>query len=346
MNPSTHESPSNAPFVRVLAPARLHLGFLDLNGGLGRRFGGIGLALDAPSTVVTAQLAGQLQVRAPASEEARVLRAARAACEALGLDGNASIHVQSHIPPHAGLGSGTQLSLAVAAALARLQCSDTAARALALATQRGQRSGIGIAAFDAGGFVLDGGRGPDLAPPPLLLRRDFPEEWAVLLVFDDRDSGLAGEAEISAFRELPSMRETCAGALCRRVMMQVLPGLVERDFATFCTGIEAVQALVGDYFARVQSGRYASPRVAAAIEHAVALGARGQGQSSWGPTGFAFLPGRDEALRIRDRLAEGFSAEQGLRFVVAAGRNHGASIDLLTQTETPDTNRPLLLQDA
>ena len=28
--------------VRVRAPARLHLGFLDMNGALGRRFGSIG----------------------------------------------------------------------------------------------------------------------------------------------------------------------------------------------------------------------------------------------------------------------------------------------------------------
>ncbi len=36
--------------VRVIAPARLHLGFLDLNGGLGRLFGSIGLAIDTPRT--------------------------------------------------------------------------------------------------------------------------------------------------------------------------------------------------------------------------------------------------------------------------------------------------------
>src|SRR4026208_2452940 len=36
--------------VRVGAPARLHLGFLDRNGGLGRMFGSIGLAVDVPRT--------------------------------------------------------------------------------------------------------------------------------------------------------------------------------------------------------------------------------------------------------------------------------------------------------
>jgi predicted sugar kinase len=35
--------------VSVTVPARLHLGFLDLDGGLGRRFGSLGMALDGPS---------------------------------------------------------------------------------------------------------------------------------------------------------------------------------------------------------------------------------------------------------------------------------------------------------
>ena len=39
--------------VRVSVPARLHVGFVDLNGGLGRRFGSLGIALDThiPETV-------------------------------------------------------------------------------------------------------------------------------------------------------------------------------------------------------------------------------------------------------------------------------------------------------
>ncbi|MFM7084077.1 MAG: GHMP kinase, partial [Hyphomicrobium sp.] len=36
--------------AHVTAPARLHLGFIDLNGSLGRKYGSIGLALNAPRT--------------------------------------------------------------------------------------------------------------------------------------------------------------------------------------------------------------------------------------------------------------------------------------------------------
>ena len=46
-----------AQSVMVEAPARLHLGFMDLNGATGRRFGSLGLALDGFSTRIYAERA-------------------------------------------------------------------------------------------------------------------------------------------------------------------------------------------------------------------------------------------------------------------------------------------------
>ena len=40
--------------VSVTTSARLHMGFFDLNGGLGRRFGSIGVALQTPTISLTA----------------------------------------------------------------------------------------------------------------------------------------------------------------------------------------------------------------------------------------------------------------------------------------------------
>ncbi|TJV01967.1 MAG: GHMP kinase, partial [Mesorhizobium sp.] len=37
--------------VTIQVPARLHLGFLDLNGDTGRRFGSVGLPLSEPETI-------------------------------------------------------------------------------------------------------------------------------------------------------------------------------------------------------------------------------------------------------------------------------------------------------
>ena len=38
--------------VAVKTPARLHSGLIDLNGDLGRLYGGLGVAIDHPNTVL------------------------------------------------------------------------------------------------------------------------------------------------------------------------------------------------------------------------------------------------------------------------------------------------------
>ena len=57
--------------VRIMAPARLHLGFLDLNGDLGRLFGSIGLAIDTPRTELTLKRARGFKGEGP--DHARAL---------------------------------------------------------------------------------------------------------------------------------------------------------------------------------------------------------------------------------------------------------------------------------
>ncbi len=56
--------------VRVTAAARLHLGFLDFNGDLGRRFGSIGLAIDAFETCVQLREASRFEAVGESANEA------------------------------------------------------------------------------------------------------------------------------------------------------------------------------------------------------------------------------------------------------------------------------------
>ncbi|MEQ1653183.1 MAG: GHMP kinase, partial [Hyphomicrobium sp.] len=103
--------------VRVRAPARLHLGFLDMNGALGRRFGSIGMAVDRPATRLTVSRAETNS--ASGAESARTLKLAK--MFGRGSRSGFAIDVEEAIPAHAGLGSGTQLALAVGTAIARLE---------------------------------------------------------------------------------------------------------------------------------------------------------------------------------------------------------------------------------
>jgi hypothetical protein len=57
--------------ITVKVPARLHLGFLDLNGGLGRRFGGIGLAVSDLGTSLTIQRTKFSEVTGPETDRVR-----------------------------------------------------------------------------------------------------------------------------------------------------------------------------------------------------------------------------------------------------------------------------------
>jgi beta-RFAP synthase len=307
--------------VTIGCGARLHLGFLDLNFGLGRRFGSIGLALEAPQTRLELRRAATAHLRGP--EAARAGRYLAAITAELGLAGAHAILIEAAMPAHAGLGSGTQLALAVATAVRRLHGLAPALRADAALLGRGARSGIGIALFASGGLVLDGGRGAADAPPPLLARLDVPAAWRVLLLLDPDRAGVSGAAERDAFAALAPMPAATAACLCRLVLMQMLPALAEGDIAGFGAAVTRLQQAVGDHFAPAQGGRFLSPRVGAALARLAALGAVGIGQSSWGPTGFAFAPDAEAAEWLRRRLA----AEPGMpEAMICRARNRGADV--------------------
>ncbi len=315
--------------VDVVAPARLHLGFLDLHGGLGRRFGSLGLAIDAFATRLHAAPARTLAAEGPGA--GRALAYAQAFAAARRLPGGASIRIAESIPDHAGLGSGTQLALAVGTALERLYADPSAepapdSRAIAGTLGRGRRSGIGVGAFDQGGFIVDCGRGDLDGIPPLVLRIPFPENWRILLLLDQRGQGLHGESELRAFAGLPQFPELTAGRLCRVLLMQVVPGLLERRLGPVADGIREIQRAVGEHFAPAQGGCFASPAVAAALDFADSQGFTGSGQSSWGPTGFVLTEDEDQALALEHGLKRRFGELSPLRLRVCAARNRGAEI--------------------
>jgi beta-ribofuranosylaminobenzene 5'-phosphate synthase len=308
--------------VRVTTAARLHLGFLDFNGDLGRRFGSIGLAIDAFQTCV--QLREATSFEALGEERERGARLALRMAESLGLDTRKKLIISSAIPAHAGLGSGNQLAMAIASAFRRFANLPLDARGDARLLDRGARSGVGAALFERGGLVVDAGRGPNTEIPPVVARVNFPQDWRVLLILDPRIEGAHGEAERRAFAGLPHFPAERAGEICRRTLMQILPGAAEGDFRAFSNGVSRVQEILGDYFAPVQGGgRFSSAAVSRVAGVLASLGASGIGQSSWGPTGFAFAPDRDTAEFLRRAGAE---CEPGVEIKICSARDRGAEI--------------------
>lgn len=292
---------SDASRVFVEAPARLHFGVLDLRGDLGRRFGGIGAAVPAPSLLLEACLAPELKAEGP--DAPRALAFARRFAAHHGLDLRVHFRVHRAIPAHAGLGSGTQLALAVARASAELSGLPTDVPALARAVERGRRSGVGTWTFAYGGFVLEGGRGDhtdDVAP--LLARLRVPESWRCVVAVPQGNPGLAGEEEAAAFARLPAPSAREVERVAHLVLMQLLPALADADLTGFGAALGEVQRITGGWFAPAQGGVFAPGETAELIVRLRDLGAVGVGQSSWGPAAYGILGDAGVARRLAERL--------------------------------------------
>ena len=308
--------------VFVEAPARLHFGVLDLAGRLGRHFGGLGAAIPCPSLLLQASPSTGLTASGP--DSARALEFAKMFLSFHHMPESGRLVIHRAIPSHAGLGSGTQLGLAVARALAELHGIEANTLELAAAVARGKRSAIGTWAFALGGFIVEGGRKVgtgDIAP--LLARYQVPSTWRCVVAVPQGPRGLSGEAEIDAFDRLPPPPDREVERVSHLVLMQLLPALVEGDLQSFGDALSAVQRITGAWFAGQQGGIFAPGPTQQLVADMAAWGAVGVGQSSWGPAAYGLVSSDESAStlaqRVRTRLAdrgavfEGGFAPEGAR---------------------------------
>ena len=296
--------------IEVKTCARLHLGLLDTSGEQGRLYGSIGLAVNRPRLLLRAETAPSLVVEG--LETGRVTIYARRFIDHFGLSTGAHLNLLASIPAHVGLGSGTQIALAVGTALARLAGLPVSTEEIALAAGRGVRSGIGIAAFQHGGFILDGGHGvsnlPDAARsaekagnkrvPPILVRHPVPKEWHFVTAIPGTGQGISGEKEDKAFSRLPESSPEIAEKVSWLILMKMLPAVVENDIAGFGQAMTRIQQIVGDCFASVQGGRFSNPISGKLIGFLLEKGAAGAGQSSWGPAVYGLVLGKGPARQL------------------------------------------------
>lgn len=315
--------------VTVKTAARLHMGFVDLNGSQGRLFGSLGLALQAPITNLTIFKSEKTLIDAKnLNYVAKIVENFK---NQLKISINFSIKVEENIPEHAGLGSGTQMALAIGAGINALFDLNLTTAELAAISSRGRRSGVGIGTFEQGGLVLDGGRSAhyqnNQRTPPIIARHVFPQQWPVLLILDYHNQGLSGDAELQAFEALSNADLATAQALSHRVLMQALPAIVEHDYAQFSQAIHALQLATGAYFSAAQGGHYKSAKVAAVLNYLNQQGIICAGQSSWGPTGFAIFEDEIKANAMLAQLQSQF-LKSNLHFQLMQAKNTGADIDL------------------
>ncbi|QKY21175.1 GHMP kinase [Halolamina sp. CBA1230] len=319
--------------ARVETAGRLHFGFGNLSLAYDRLYGALGVALDRPPLAVEATAAESVRCDDEVAAEY-----AERACDLLSVSG-ADVSVESGLPRHAGLGSGTQIALAVLAAVARAHGRAPGARERAPDLGRGGRSGVGVATFEQGGFVLDAGHpaalftadAPEVgswAVPEVSARHPIPEGWRFLVVVPDAPSGRSGDDEDAAMRRTvadadPDLADRVAGVVVRGV----LPAVAAGDVARFGDAVSEVGRLNGAWYADEQGGTYRPPVGSLVDSLSGSAAVYGAGQSSWGPAVYG-VTDDEHAAAAREAGEEALDAAgvDGEVFV-AAGRNRGASID-------------------
>ncbi len=315
--------------VKIVTPSRLHITLIDLNASMGRVDGGVGITLDEPSMQFSAEVADDVTVSGCEELALRVEESARAVIgkENFGI----RIDIDKTFPFHVGLGSGTQASLASGMAVNVLYDLELSIREIAELVGRGGTSGIGVAGFQDGGFVLDGGHtfsdkssfAPSSAsavvpPPPVLLRRDFPD-WDIVLAIPNLRGSYDSE-EVDIFQRECPIPIGEVQSVSHTILMKMLPALFEEDIVEFGRSINEIQRI--GFKKREISLQH--PLIGTLMEVMTQGGAYGVGMSSFGPVVYAVT---DNPKQIRDDLQNVFndSSVSGEAIIVGA-RNEGARI--------------------
>ncbi len=284
--------------VSVWTGARIHLGFYGLCTHGDLRLGGVGLSVDGVGYKITVEVSNTVTVEGCQAD--RALGYVSKAARAFGIEG---LRVKLHecIPPHVGLGSTTQLILALyasAAILAGYSVEEAAIEAVKR-SRRESFSGVGKGAFVYGGLVIDTGvrRGTAGALPAAYAR--VPEHWRVIAILPKTGWRIEEEEERGVIMRIVEKKESqdlCCKAYSA-LMRMVLPGIAFNDFDLFARGVEEIDRITGEYFGDVQGGLYCCKESEDATRLLSKLGARGVGQSSWGPLVYGFYEDESKARK-------------------------------------------------
>jgi len=236
------------------------------------------------------------------------------------------LSVKSEVPFHTGLGGGTQLGLAIAAA-AELLANRRAVHdpyRLADLAQRAERSAIGTVGFRDGGFLIDHGLPDTDSQPRKVERIAMPEAWRFVLIRPSNAQGLCGDRERSFFNQRTTMSEPLVESLVSRINDCLVPAIRNEEFERFSISIEEYGDAVGRFYASEQGDIFAHPVIRRLVAMLRAAGIHGAAQSSWGPGISIPASSTEHAQAIADRVPIELDGTK-LRVDIAEPLNTGAS---------------------
>jgi len=330
--------------IKVITPSRLHFGLIDLNGQIGRIDGGLGVALDRPNVIIEAQN-GQtdendfntINCSGYSSDEVEELT--KTIMKSLKIENGISLQINSSIPAHVGLGSKTQLSLAIAKTLCILKNIEKTPYELAQLTRRGGTSRIGLTAFEQGGFVVDGGHSfgegkqketylpssASRAPPaPIIYWDEIPDDWQFVLIIPKIQRGASGSEEVNIFQTYCPIPLDEVKTISHLILMKILPALKNKEIDAFGHGIYELQK-IGFKKLEIDLQDGIIPEL---IEFCMKNGAYGSGMSSFGPSTFALVKGLPNAQKLQQKIAQFMKKRCEIDIFIASVNNTGAQIEI------------------
>jgi beta-ribofuranosylaminobenzene 5'-phosphate synthase len=308
-----------------------------MHGGSGRVDGGIGITLNEPGILLEICQSLSLEVKGCDQViQERIIECARNVLKGLNAGGNVSITVRKYYPSHIGLGSGSQLMIAIAQGIAEIFGRSLPVKDLALLVGRGGTSGIGTGAFEHGGFIIDGGHtfgqkgeksdfrpssaSRGVRPPPVIVRHEFPAEWGILLAIPNLPAGASGTKETDIFKNYCPIPVEEVRKLCHEILMRMLPGIVEKDLGLFGSSVNAIQDLG---FKKVELSLQPK-QIPELMKRMRSAGAVCSGMSSFGPTVYAIWD--SDLQEIEQETRSCMNDYSGGTTLITSARNKGASV--------------------
>ncbi|MBD3197208.1 MAG: beta-ribofuranosylaminobenzene 5'-phosphate synthase [Candidatus Lokiarchaeota archaeon] len=331
--------------IRVTTPCRIHLSLIDENGYTGRVDGGIGLMLDRPNVVFEASNSAKefkIEAHRYYRESIEVINEKASNVFKTFNISNKNFHfnLKQYYPSHVGLGSKTQLSLAIATSIAKLKNLDVSHKTLTKLVGRGGTSGIGWRGFQTGGFILDAGHDfgegeeketflPSSAsmnadPALTVFRYNIPENWRFVLIIPNVRKGAFGDEEVSIFQKHTPIPRKEVNEVSHQILMKIIPGLLKNDLTCFGEGLKHIQSIG---FKSVEISLQ-NKIVKDLLNYLDDYGVKAYGMSSFGPSVVGITESEKEAKDLNQNVKT-FLKDIGGHFYICRPNNIGAKFEVL-----------------